>query len=84
MRYIEVKEVTAMPMVGDPVGIYMQAGCVWAINYPNGAPIALSIPASMVLGEPPKPEVQTSITPEHLLKALAIGQDPQLAKELLN
>lgn len=75
MKYYKVELRT--PATGDPVGLYYDNGTFFFINGPGYVPTA-------IFGLPPPEEVGGEGVPvDAFLKAIAIVQDPQLARELL-
>ena len=87
-RHIEVKEagVSQCFDTSTPVGLYLQSGGLWIVGVPHTFPIFVTVSPEfmgLIRDGVTAPSGGTGVSESSLLKAIAIAQRPELAKELL-
>ena len=76
-----VKVYRSDPYVGTEPGIYENASC-WYVRDTNGA-VCLLVGMNVVkVDDTPPAPAATGVSEATLLKAIAVAQDPELAREL--
>ena len=74
MSYYKVEE--RVPVTGDPVGLYYYSGCLYIISAPGYCPVSYMFPQ-------PEASMNAGVPIDAFLKAIAIAQNPDLARDLL-
>lgn len=83
MQYLEVTPTDVVPVAGTAPGVYLFGADLWFVPVAGAYPMCACNMASLLKGDPPKPQRDNSISASDLLKAIAISQRPELATALL-
>lgn len=85
--FIEVKDAEPGQLfdAATPVGVYAQQGGLWIATGNGTYPVFISISGefnALIRDSAPTPSSGTAVSETTLLKAIAVSQRPELAKEL--